>query len=55
MNQPNSPQMDEQAALEKARRSRNLWLGLALGVFVILVLLVTIVRLSTGVGISERM
>lgn len=39
----------------KARNRRNLWLGLALGGFVVLVLMITIIRLNTGVGVPERM
>lgn len=38
-----------------ARKRRNLWLGLALAGFVVLVMIVTIIRLATGTGISERM
>lgn len=38
-----------------ARKKRNLWLGLALGGFVILVMITTIIRLTTGTGISGRM
>jgi hypothetical protein len=47
------PQLDE-AAL-KARKRRNLWLGFALAGFVVLVMLITMVRLHTGTGVSERM
>lgn len=39
----------------KARSRRNLWLGLALAGFVILVMVTTIIRLATGDGIAERM
>lgn len=38
-----------------ARKRRNLWLGLALAGFVVLVMVTTIIRLSTGAGVSERM
>ncbi|MBY9067030.1 hypothetical protein K1X12_08980 [Hyphomonas sp. WL0036] len=38
-----------------ARKRRNLWLGLALGGFVVLVMVTTIIRLTTGTGISGRM
>lgn len=38
-----------------ARKKRNVWLGLALAGFVILVMITTIVRLATGTGISGRM
>lgn len=38
-----------------ARKKRNLWLGLALAGFVILVMIVTVIRLATGTGISGRM
>lgn len=38
-----------------ARKKRNLWLGLALAGFVVLVMITTIIRLTTGTGISERM
>lgn len=38
-----------------ARKRRNLWLGLALGIFVVLVMITTMIRLATGTGISERM
>jgi hypothetical protein len=39
----------------KARKRRNLWLGLALAGFVVLVMITTIIRLTTGTGVSERM
>lgn len=39
----------------KARKKRNVWLGLALLGFVVLVMVITFVRLSTGSGVSERM
>jgi hypothetical protein len=39
----------------KARKRRNLWLGLALAGFVVLVMAITVIRLHTGTGISERM
>ncbi len=39
----------------KARNKRNVWLGLALLGFVVLVMVITFVRLSTGTGVSERM
>jgi len=39
----------------KARKRRNLWLGLALAGFVVLVMVTTIIRLGTAAGISERM
>lgn len=45
------PSADELAA----RRRRNLWLGLSLAGFVVLVMLITMVRISTGTGLSERM
>ena len=38
-----------------ARKKRNLWLGLALAGFVVLVMITTIIRLATGTGISGRM
>lgn len=38
-----------------ARKRRNLWLGLALAGFVVLIMIITMIRLSTGTGISERM
>jgi hypothetical protein len=38
-----------------ARRKRNLWLGLSLAGFVVLVMLITMIRLTTGDGISTRM
>lgn len=38
-----------------ARKRRNVWLGIALGCFVVLVMVTTIIRLTTGAGISERM
>ena len=38
-----------------ARKKRNLWLGLALAGFVVLVMITTVVRLATGTGISGRM
>lgn len=47
------PQLDAEAL--KARKRRNLWLGLALAGFVILVMVTTMIRLHTGTGISERM
>ncbi len=40
---------------EKARKRRNLWLGLSLAAFVIIVIAATIIRLSTGDGVSRRM
>lgn len=39
----------------KARNRRNIWLGLALFGFVVLVMVITVVRLYTGTGVSERM
>lgn len=39
----------------KAQKKRNMWLGLALFGFVLLVLMVTVIRLATATGISERM
>ena len=48
------PQTLEGEALA-ARKRRNLWLGLALAAFVVLVMVTTIIRLSTGTGVSERM
>ncbi len=50
---PAVPQLDAEAL--KARKKRNLWLGLALAAFVVLVMVTTIVRLNTGIGVSERM
>jgi hypothetical protein len=50
---PVIPQLD--AGALKARKQRNLWLGLALAGFVALVMIVTIIRLHTGTGVSERM
>jgi len=50
---PVSPRLDAEAL--KARNRRNLWLGLALSGFVALVMIVTIIRLHTGAGVSERM
>jgi hypothetical protein len=47
------PQLDAEAL--KARKRRNLWLGLALAGFVALVMIMTIIRLHTGTGVSERM
>lgn len=47
------PALDAEAL--KARQRRNLWLGLALAGFVVLVMVITMVRLSTGTGVSERM
>ncbi|MCA8901621.1 MAG: hypothetical protein KDA53_10250 [Hyphomonas sp.] len=38
-----------------AQKRRNLWLGLALLGFVVLVAITTFVRLSTGTGIAGRM
>lgn len=38
-----------------ARKRRNLWLGLSLAGFVVLVMVITVIRLTTGEGISERM
>lgn len=38
-----------------ARKKRNLWLGLALAGFVILVMITTVIRLASGTGISGRM
>ena len=39
----------------KARGRRNIWLGLALFGFVILVGAISIIRISQGIGVSERM
>jgi len=50
---PVVPQLDAEAL--KARKRRNLWLGLALAAFVALVMLMTVIRLHTGTGVSERM
>ncbi|MDP1556910.1 MAG: hypothetical protein Q8S09_06045 [Hyphomonas sp.] len=50
---PAPPQLDAEAL--KARKRRNLWLGLALAGFVILVMITTVIRLHTGTGVSERM
>lgn len=50
---PAVPQMTpEQVA---ARKRRNMWLGLSLAGFVVLVMVTTIIRLTTGSGVSERM
>ncbi|MFN3313460.1 MAG: hypothetical protein ACK46Q_08335 [Hyphomonas sp.] len=38
-----------------ARKRRNMWLGFALAGFVVLVMLTTIIRLTTGDGVSVRM
>lgn len=38
-----------------ARKRRNMWLGLTLAGFVVLVMLTTIIRLTTGEGVSVRM
>lgn len=46
-------QLDAEAL--KARKRRNLWLGLALAGFVALVTVATIIRLHGGIGVSERM
>ena len=48
-----APQLDAEAM--KARKRRNLWLGLALAAFVVLVMITTVIRLNTGIGVSERM
>ena len=48
-----APQLDAEAL--KARKRRNLWLGLALAAFVVLVMITTVIRLNTGIGVSERM
>lgn len=50
---PVLPPLDTDAV--KARNRRNLWLGLSLATFVVLVMLMTLVRLHTGTGVSERM
>ena len=50
---PIVPQLDPEAL--KARKRRNLWLGLALAAFVVLVMVTTIIRLHTALGVSERM
>jgi hypothetical protein len=50
---PELPPLDAEALA--ARRRRNMWLGLALAGFVVLVMIVTIIRLNTGLGVSERM
>lgn len=50
---PIIPQLDPEAL--KARNRRNLWLGLALAAFVVLVMVSTIIRLHSGTGVSERM
>ncbi len=50
---PAVPQLDAEAL--KARKRRNLWLGLALAGFVVLVMITTVIRLNTGIGVSERM
>ncbi len=47
------PTLDAEAL--KARNRRNLWLGLALAGFVVLVMITTVIRLHTGAGVSERM
>lgn len=38
-----------------ARKRRNIWLGLSLAGFVVLVMVTTIIRLTTGEGVSVRM
>ncbi|HPE48332.1 MAG TPA: hypothetical protein PLR76_08050 [Hyphomonas sp.] len=38
-----------------AQRRRNIWLGLALVAFVVLVAITTMIKISTGTGIAERM
>ncbi len=38
----------EQEAALRARNRRNLWLALALGAFVVLVFIITIIKLSGG-------
>lgn len=48
-----APQLDAEAL--KARKRRNLWLGLALAAFVVLVMITTVIRLNAGIGVSERM
>jgi hypothetical protein len=50
---PVVPQLDAEAL--KARKRRNLWLGLALAAFVVLVMVTTIIRLHGALGVSERM
>lgn len=50
---PIVPQLDAEAL--KARKRRNLWLGLALAAFVVLVTVTTIIRLHGALGVSERM
>lgn len=49
------PAVQVDPAALKARNRRNLWLGLALGGFVVLVLVVTLIRLNSGVGVPDRM
>ena len=48
-----APQLDAEAL--KARKRRNLWLGLALAAFVVLGMVTTVMRLHTGIGLSLRM
>jgi hypothetical protein len=50
---PVVPQLDAEAI--KARNRRNLWLGLALAGFVLLVMVMTFIRLNTATGVSDRM
>lgn len=40
---------------QKARNGRNLWLGIALIGFVVLIGTITIIRITQGIGVSERM
>ncbi|WP_353257691.1 hypothetical protein [Hyphomonas sp.] len=50
---PVVPQLEGEAI--RARNRRNLWLGLALAGFVLLVMVMTFIRLNTAAGISDRM
>jgi hypothetical protein len=52
---PEKTHLPPDADALKARKRRNLWLGLALAGFVVLVMVTTIIRLHSGTGISERM
>ncbi|MEZ5955130.1 MAG: hypothetical protein R3C13_12605 [Hyphomonas sp.] len=58
-NEPKKDEFPQPAQLSPearaAQKRRNLWLGLALLAFVVLVALTTFIRLSTGTGIAGRM
>jgi hypothetical protein len=57
MSDEQTPQVPQAPSVEeiKARNRRNMWLGLALFGFVVLVLVVTMVRLYSATGVAERM